>query len=164
VNAQQKARNLRQNSETMIELKKGVGGKRVKGCTQIRVLLAHETYQWVAVKLAMDRRGRNEKPTVSHVVERLVKFGFEVLATGVKPTFVERKVRGYVECMNDEGHFVEFYCPPAMKAKLVALRHDVNAGAYPSIAPTKKGVCVSNIVRRLVELAIEGIESPPVKL
>lgn len=148
----------------MIELKKGEGGKRVKGCTQIRVLLAHETYEWIAVRLATDRRGRNEKPTVSHVVEQLVSVGFDVLATGVKPTFVEHKVRGYVEYMNDIGHFVEFYCPPAMKAKLVALRHDVNAGKYASVAPTKKGVCVSNIVRRLVELGIEEIKQPPVKL
>lgn len=148
----------------MIELKQGEGGKLVPGCTQIRVLLAHETYEWIAVQLARDRRGRKEKPTVSHVVERLVKFGFEVLATGAKPKFVERKVRGYVDCMSDEGHFVEFYCPPAMKVKLVALRHEINAGAYPSTAPTKKGVCVANVIRRLVELGIEEIEQPPVKL
>lgn len=148
----------------MIELKKGEGGKLVPGCTQIRVLLAHETFEWIAIQRARDRRGRKEKPTVSHVVEQLVGVGLGVLARGAKPTFVEHKVRGYVEYMSEYGHHVEFYCPDKLAGHLSSLQKRVNGGHYPSVAQTKKGVCVANVVRRLVELGVEEIEQPPVKL
>mgnify|MGYP000864428961 FL=1 len=147
-----------------LELKKGEGGKRVKGCTQIRLLLAHETFEWIAVSLAHDRRGRKEKPIMSHVVEQLAEIGFGVLSAGARPTFVEHKVRGRVADTKARGRVVEFYCPAALFTRLSALRRQVNEGKYPSVAPTAKGVCLANVVRRLVELGIEQVESPPVKL